>query len=299
MSRLNLMKRTILTFLIVGPLLWSEWLSLEWSTWLWDIPEAREHSVKILIVADPQLIGYQNEPYFVGWISRWDSDRYMRRSFSKVLSHFEPNLIVFLGDLLDENIQMTQDELDLTYKRFLSAFPIPDNAQTIYIPGDNDVGGENEPVYTHLIERFANYFPNMLKLKDKRFEFIEIAELIMGSYQPELVKNASDGGIKLLLAHMPILRSNSLTNNKLFANYSPDLILSGHDHTAEIYIRSRNISNFDRYVPEKKLRLPISPDHPIVELQSPTVSYRMGVPAMGYGALCYGFLDAIHSYFCI
>jgi predicted MPP superfamily phosphohydrolase len=59
-------------------------------------------------------------------------------------------------------------------------------------------------------------------------------QLIMGSYQPELVKNASDGGIKLLLAHMPILRSISLTNNKLFANYSPDLILSGHDHTVRV-----------------------------------------------------------------
>jgi hypothetical protein len=70
------------------------------------------------------------------------------------------------------------------------------------------------------------------------------------------------------------------SNPANFKNFSINFLLQ-----AEIYIRSRNISNLDRYVPEKKLRLPISPDHPIVELQSPTVSYRMGVPAMGYGAL--------------
>jgi len=32
--------------------------------------------VKILLVADPQILGEKYENYFGSWIARWDSDRY-------------------------------------------------------------------------------------------------------------------------------------------------------------------------------------------------------------------------------
>lgn len=49
----------------------------------------------------------------------------MRRAFEKVMRRFEPDLIVLLGDLFDENVQMKEDELSWTIERFRSVFPIP------------------------------------------------------------------------------------------------------------------------------------------------------------------------------
>ena len=59
-------------------------------------------------MADPQLQGVMYEsPFPVGPITRWDSDRYLGKTFSWAISAYSPQVVVFLGDLIDEgNVQV-------------------------------------------------------------------------------------------------------------------------------------------------------------------------------------------------
>ena len=59
-------------------------------------------SVRLLLVADPQLIGENEEPWYQSWVARWDSDRYLRNTFLLANSYIKPNSTIFLGDLFDE-----------------------------------------------------------------------------------------------------------------------------------------------------------------------------------------------------
>ena len=100
----------------------------------------------------------------------------MRRAFARAVAKVAPQYLIFLGDLLDEGIGASPAEFEATLQRFHSLFP-RDNRTTnvssscallnaasllkiMFIVGDNDVGGEYEPVYPHLQERFRARFAN-------------------------------------------------------------------------------------------------------------------------------------------
>jgi len=59
-------------------------------------------AVRLLLIADPQLIGENDEPWYQSWAARWDSDRYLRNTFILANSYIKPNSTIFLGDLFDE-----------------------------------------------------------------------------------------------------------------------------------------------------------------------------------------------------
>jgi hypothetical protein len=67
-------------------------------------PRRRERPWRnLLLVADPQLQGYRGEPAFpLGSLTRWDSDRFLRKTFAWVKSYYQLDAIIFLGDLIDE-----------------------------------------------------------------------------------------------------------------------------------------------------------------------------------------------------
>ena len=54
--------------------------------------------LKILFVADPQIIGNKDQNNaFVTWIAKWDSDRYLYKTFSWATYAYSPDIVVFLG----------------------------------------------------------------------------------------------------------------------------------------------------------------------------------------------------------
>ena len=62
-------------------------------------------AIPLLLVADPQIQGVQDEPPGIfGWITRWDSDRYLSKTFDWAVYGYRPKAIIFLGDLIDEGI---------------------------------------------------------------------------------------------------------------------------------------------------------------------------------------------------
>jgi hypothetical protein len=56
-------------------ILWVEFFALHFKALFWRIPKRTDNSASLLLVADPQLIGYKNEHDLLGWLTRWDSDR--------------------------------------------------------------------------------------------------------------------------------------------------------------------------------------------------------------------------------
>jgi len=121
--------------------------------------QRRKSSLRLLIVADPQIQGandVNNE--FLGVITRWDIDRYLSKTFSWAKYAYDPDVIVFLGDLMDEGSQCTDPEEFQGYvKRFKNIY-YDTKAVPIYVAGDNDIGGEGaDPVTADKIKRFNKF----------------------------------------------------------------------------------------------------------------------------------------------
>ena len=54
--------------------------------------------LKIMFVADPQILGNEDQDNaFVTWIAKWDSDRYLYKTFSWATYAYSPDVVVFLG----------------------------------------------------------------------------------------------------------------------------------------------------------------------------------------------------------
>ena len=65
--------------------------------------------LKILFVADAQIQGNLNEGS-TGPIKRWDADRYLTKTFGWAMHAYDPQVVVFLGDLIDEGSEANDDD---------------------------------------------------------------------------------------------------------------------------------------------------------------------------------------------
>uniref|UniRef100_A0A1I7TZD8 Metallophos domain-containing protein n=1 Tax=Caenorhabditis tropicalis TaxID=1561998 RepID=A0A1I7TZD8_9PELO len=263
-------------------ILWNEHWSYWWLSRQWPEHEEKGRCDRILIVADPQLIGYRNEKY--GEIARWDSDRYLASGFSYAKWRFRSNSIIFLGDLFDEGIESNDDEWRATYERFIKIYSIDSGENVIYIAGDNDIGGESEIISESRRYQFYNYFRNNVTDLKNRFSFSETY-----LFENPTLKHISKAQVtiaKVLLTHVPYLVEGYKHSD---VGMKMDLILSAHDHTTGIYEYQRSPPRavlFTRVSDVSPIYIKtIGQNEPLIELQTPTCSYRMGVNSMGYGAL--------------
>ena len=126
----------------------------------WPSLERRKTSMNLLLVADPQIQGANDaNNVFLGMIYRWDSDRYLSKTFSWAKYAYAPDAVVFLGDLMDEGSTSTDEQYQGYMKRFKGIYDV--KAVKIYVAGDNDIGGEGaDPVTQDKIKRFTRNFPS-------------------------------------------------------------------------------------------------------------------------------------------
>jgi len=102
-------------------------------TWELEHAVVRESTLNVLAVADPQLQGFLHEPSSIaGHITRFDSDRYIRKAFTALTKYFDADIVLVLGDLLDEGSQASPALFDGYVKRYNSIFKGP---RIISIPG--------------------------------------------------------------------------------------------------------------------------------------------------------------------
>ncbi|BES88117.1 Metallophosphoesterase 1 [Nesidiocoris tenuis] len=245
---------------------------------------------RVLLVADPQLLGEETET----WIARWDCDRFLSKTFKLALEYVEPSMVIFLGDLFDEGSTATDDEYERYHQRFKRIFRTADRffaSKTIYIPGDNDIGGENEDITPQKLNHFDKYFglkPDVVSFHN--VSFVKINYMLKSAPHPP---SGSDKVLTILLSHMPLLGASSFFTEKVIRDMKPSLIISAHDHKAVHFVGDletgertliESMSTDERSLSDSKWRFQSSKKH-TNEILVPTCSYRMGVKETGYGVL--------------
>ena len=279
--------------------------SLSWGT----LPKSNTRSV-ILLVADPQIVGDMHEPAgILGTIRRWDCDRYLSKNYQWAISSYSVDTVIFMGDLIDEGSEAEDDKYEEYVERFNSIYPKTEAANMIYIPGDNDIGGEGvDPVTISKMDRFDKHFGPVKAVYSglSNIDIVPVSRLTQhGAYNLTL-KPAQLYTTKIVLAvsHVPVLPLNGKFSEKVMNLVNPDLILSAHDHRGYLFTADResrhikgDVRRFrrsDKKPVEIVTRTDMGDDTELGvgklssdawEIVVPTTSYRMGVADMGLGLI--------------
>ena len=83
-------------------------------------------------------------------------DRYLAKSYAWALSSYpDISTVIFMGDLIDEGSE-ADDQMFADYaERFHGLYPAREGVSMVYIPGDNDIGGEGaDPVTINKMDRY-------------------------------------------------------------------------------------------------------------------------------------------------
>ncbi|UJR21960.1 hypothetical protein I4U23_025028 [Adineta vaga] len=305
------LKRWILTrygvlFLIsfvviyINEVLFYDWTQITWP----DIDKLANKSTveRLLLVADPQLIGEKDEGFF-GFITRNDADRYLAQTFSRAHDYVKPNWVLFLGDIFDEGLSASSIEFHRYFERFDTIFQYKKHEKKyIVIPGDNDVGGEyygDKKPYLRL--RFRNYFGRMIKLYElDDIEFLRLDIDMFESYvdvnQNRIMEQTQNRSLismfRIVLNHWSLITRGAIFLKPFLNELKPNLILKGDSHHFRVTLHDqRNFTTtsiFKEFFPQSLLPIDLNQNHFVYEISVPTCSYRMGVDRIGYGVL---FLD--------
>ncbi|KAG6880190.1 hypothetical protein C0992_003854 [Termitomyces sp. T32_za158] len=123
---------------------------------------AAEKPAHILLVADPQIIDHRSYPErgpFLTYLSRLVVDLNLRKAWRTAVRK-QPNVVIFLGDMMDGGrIDMTDEEYEGYYQRFKDTFRLPLGIPTYFIPGNHDVGLRTSPLFSpHAHSRYQSHF---------------------------------------------------------------------------------------------------------------------------------------------
>lgn len=128
---------------------------------------------KVLIIADPQLIDNHTYPSRISpllTLSMFTVDNYIYKNYVTLIKKLEPQTIIFLGDLLDNGRESTDEYYENEYQRFIKIFinPLRNKNVEIFtsIPGNHDIGWA-DGVTKHSSERFIQHFGHPNKIIQK------------------------------------------------------------------------------------------------------------------------------------
>ena len=233
--------------------------------------------------------------------------------------------------MLDDGSECNDETFQSYIRRFKGIFDT--KAAKIYVPGDNDIGGEGgDPVTAKKIKRFHQSFPTQsnffFQLKnDKAVQRYELEKQDEEDKRPliEIVpanvltfksadqdwfgvtdKPYANVKFRLVVSHMPILATpNPSFSKEVMKRLSPNLIFSAHDHRGLDFSTSKtrshthqsigNITFFTQDDEESSITLS-SQDDLIHEIIVPTSNYRMGVREMAFGLAVVDFEDNTLTY---
>lgn len=117
---------------------------------------------RLLLVADPQILGNTFDTNGYAPIARRDADRYLAVTYAHAIGHSQPDAVVFLGDLMDEGSVANDVQFEQYSRRFdgIYAASTPRHVRVLQISGDNDIGGEtlDDIVTDAKVARFQQSF---------------------------------------------------------------------------------------------------------------------------------------------
>lgn len=259
-------------------------------------------------MADPQLLGETFETHFYSTIAAYDSDNYLRKTFRQAVSHTKPDVVCFLGDLLDEGSVASDDAYERYVKRFHGVFQTNSNIQKIHIAGDNDIGGEDHDYVTaRKLKRFEMGFNETdSTVASNRIRFFNINQMTHAYPEyNETTDGAANKMINIVLSHISILSYPGLSMKtvrqtthlkhesalktltflfklQILKKFKPKMIFTAHSHYSRLITYPPQ--HFESLVDNRVVTIPLNNIvQNFTEISSPTCSYRMGVPNIGYG----------------
>ncbi|XP_037798411.1 metallophosphoesterase 1-like [Penaeus monodon] len=214
-------------FILTSVVLFNEWLSYTICAMNWPVTEeVKEEHVKVLIAADPQILSTDSEPGFpFNYIAVWDADRFVSRGFQLALWRTRPQVVIFLGDVLDDGSTSSDAGFRAKAEHFKNLLRIPDYVErTIYVPGDNDIGGEGMDQVTP--SKVSRFFSAFKQTDVDSFKFLDFIQLhIMDTLGNETQPLPEDENrMRILLSHMPLLPITRKAIKKTIVEHHPSLI---------------------------------------------------------------------------
>lgn len=210
--------------------------------------------------------------------------RFLYKTFQQALSFSDPDVVIYLGDLLDEGNIATTEQYNRYIQRFHSIFLTPQYVKSVHIAGDNDIGGENgEYISNTNIRRFEIEFmkDDILDLKDQ-IRFFKINRMALDISNPDIEHNSKR--IRVGLSHMPILQPGGPLQRNVISGIDPHILFTAHWHDSRIFIYpSTNSILFQENIIKEFDLQTLKNDKSYIEIMIPTSSYRMGKLLVGYG----------------
>lgn len=256
------------------------------------MPQASSDSLNLLFVSDSQIQGYRGDrPGILGYITRFDSDWYLKKVFFMALTSFFPDAVIHLGDVFDEGSIATAEEFQEYKARHDRIFHTPAGVYRIHIAGDNDIGGESSDIITE--EEVARFSANMGPLNDViklkyTFQIVKINSVSLLRRRPfvsewkiyndtmafidDLPSKLDPDRISILIGHVPLTHTSGsqvVPVIKLIEAVQPQHAFSGHIHKRATINHKIGTVTFTEHV-------------------VPTCSYRMGTEKMGFAVAVIG-----------
>lgn len=192
----------------------------------WWTPANVQHTARIALVADPQLVDdntYPGRPQYLLSLTQYITDHYLRKCWNLINHELNPDTTVFLGDLFDGGREWDDATWLLEFERWNRIYNRPADKRTIMsLPGNHDIGFGNT-IVPRALSRFKSYFGETSSSFDIGNHTIVLLDTIsmMNTIDPtisspprEFIKklNADTAGYgtdlkpRILLTHVPLYR---------------------------------------------------------------------------------------------
>ncbi|KAJ8972403.1 hypothetical protein NQ317_010326 [Molorchus minor] len=193
---------------------------------------------------------------------------------------------------MDEAHIATNNEFNRYVRRLFNIFlenpSASEHVRHIWLPGDNDIGGEDTLVTPDKLERFDRAFsqPSLISIKNITYFKINRLTHNMPVYKKQRDFFDTDQ-IFVGLSHVPLMFKPSTFVDKVITKMMPHVLFTAHEHKSMI-ISTDALLRQDFHI------VPVTSDNNQVfeytlgvtdmyEILIPTCSYRMGTTKIGYG----------------
>ena len=149
--------------------------------------QQKELTLRAMFLADTHLLGSRQGHWFDKLRREWQ----MHRAFQTAQTYFNPELIVFLGDIFDEGKWCDDKEFEYYVQRFRDLFYVPKSTFVHVVAGNHDMGF-HYAVTPYLNSRFEEAFSvsSVERFAIKNVQFVSINSMAMEGDQCFLCSEA-------------------------------------------------------------------------------------------------------------
>ncbi|XP_015794577.1 metallophosphoesterase 1 isoform X1 [Tetranychus urticae] len=188
----------------------------------WPCPDCKDDKwLRVMILTDVHLLGKRKGHPVDQFVREWE----MSIAFQTAVKLRQPEMVIFLGDLLDEGLTVDQDDFNKYVERFKRTFPMTEETKKIFIVGNHDIGFHDRVAYyPYLRKRWEKAFNSSLAdiTTVKGIKFITINSMAIEGDGFDLVQETKENllrvedslkksdlpGRPIILQHFPLYRKN-------------------------------------------------------------------------------------------